>query len=522
MPDASLSLSYAASAAAPAAAPAAKPARARRRVLPVVAVAALSGSGTLLPVTEAAFSAVTQRPASSAATKSAFACEAYAAEVRQTSTVSSFWRLGESGTTANDSVGSRPGSYVGGLSKQVEPHSTSEADRAVAFTAAGQYVGVGDFYDFAGIAAFTIEAWVRPRAGATPDGQRVVSKDGSPGGVPSGWALTYRASGAISFSRWRSATTTTSTISPVLTGDRWYHVTGVYTGSEQRLYLDGTLVASSPDAVSLPDTTLPLRLGAAAEGSSPPAFPGALDDVAVYTSALSASRVARHAQANCTYASLTRRTPGLASSWSLDELAPDATDGVGGRTAVEAGPTSPGARGALPSNSRFARGFTGDGSLSAGDVYDFAAGSSFSLELWLRPEAGAFSRYGRALAKETGTSGTRSGWLLLVHPNGLLGYEQWNAGNNVAGLGAPALLSADKWYHVVVTYDGVALRLYVDGAQVATATPSAALPDTTAALRLGGTDYENGGSRWVGGLDEVAVYTSALTPAQVSAHYDAR
>jgi len=491
-------------------------------VLVAATAAAVAAWAAWAPVTEAAFSGTTQRPGSSAAASTAFACEAYDAEVRATPGVASLWRLGDSGTTAADSVGARAGTYLGGPTQQVAPHSTSETDRAVAFTADGQYVEVPDAYDFTGTAAFTIAAWVRPRTGALPDSQRIVSKDGSPAGVRAGWGLTYLPSGAVSFSRWQSDTIASSTTSPVLSTGRWYHLAGTFDGATQRLYLDGALVASTADAASLPDTTLPLRLGAAAEGASPPSFPGDLNDVAVYTAALSAARIEQHATADCTYASLTRRTPALASYWPLDDLTAEAADVVGGQTAAQDGSTAAGVNGALPSNSRYARGFTATGSLGAGDVYDFPARAPFTIEAWLRPEPDAFTRYGRAISKENQESGMRAGWMLLVLPDGTLSYEQWSSGTFLGGVGSPSPLVAGRWYHVAITYDGTTLRLYLDGTEVETQAPSGDLPDTTAAFRIGGTDYDTGHSRWVGGLDEVAIYTSVLSPQQILAHYTAR
>jgi len=77
------------------------------------------------------------------------------------------------------------------------------------------------------------------------------------------------------------------------------------------------------------------------------------------------------------------------------------------------------------------------------------------------------------------------------------------------------------WHHVAVSYDGTTATAYVDG--VAIGSKSFARPLNTITdgfLRIGAT--VNGGSPTYGGLDEVAIYPTALTAAQISAHYAAR
>lgn len=91
----------------------------------------------------------------------------------------------------------------------------------------------------------------------------------------------------------------------------------------------------------------------------------------------------------------------------------------------------------------------------------------------------------------------------------------------------------NNWHHLVAVKNNVAqsATMYVDGVSVATITPAAAAfgamtdddssPDPVtigAAAVAGNTTYE---SRFVGQLDEVAIYHSALTAAEVTAIYNA-
>lgn len=85
------------------------------------------------------------------------------------------------------------------------------------------------------------------------------------------------------------------------------------------------------------------------------------------------------------------------------------------------------------------------------------------------------------------------------------------------GVVGTTALPLDQWTHLALTYDGSALRLYVDGALVATRAASGAIPDSPNALQMGGD-----GSRESlrGALDEVRLYARALDAAEVARDRD--
>ena len=80
------------------------------------------------------------------------------------------------------------------------------------------------------------------------------------------------------------------------------------------------------------------------------------------------------------------------------------------------------------------------------------------------------------------------------------------------------------WHHAVATWDGTTARLYVDGSQVASAALSGTMPTGGGQPILIGTGYNNAPGnfyQYIGSIDEVAVYGSALNSTQISAHYAA-
>ena len=74
-------------------------------------------------------------------------------------------------------------------------------------------------------------------------------------------------------------------------------------------------------------------------------------------------------------------------------------------------------------------------------------------------------------------------------------------------------LAANTWTHLAVTYDGVTLRLYVNGTQVSTAPGSGSIVTSPNSLQIGGDSIY--GQYFQGMIDEVRVYNAARTPAQI-------
>ena len=83
-----------------------------------------------------------------------------------------------------------------------------------------------------------------------------------------------------------------------------------------------------------------------------------------------------------------------------------------------------------------------------------------------------------------------------------------------------APVTFNQWSHVVGTYDGATAKLYINGALVASTTVNAPITHSANSLMIGqgpgSTNYT-----WNGSLDEVALYGSALSAAQILQHYNA-
>ena len=84
---------------------------------------------------------------------------------------------------------------------------------------------------------------------------------------------------------------------------------------------------------------------------------------------------------------------------------------------------------------------------------------------------------------------------------------------------APASLPVGTWSHLAVTFDGTTLRLYVDGTQVSSTAVGGTVLTSTGALRIGGNAIW--GEYFKGMIDEVRVYSRALTATEIQRDRDA-
>src|SRR5258708_20454127 len=79
---------------------------------------------------------------------------------------------------------------------------------------------------------------------------------------------------------------------------------------------------------------------------------------------------------------------------------------------------------------------------------------------------------------------------------------------------SPVAITTNTTYHFVGTYDGTTLRMYVNGALVASAATVGAIT-----LLSGSIGAQQGSSDWVSGvIDEPAIYNLALAPPNDLAH----
>jgi concanavalin A-like lectin/glucanase superfamily protein len=144
----------------------------------------------------------------------------------------------------------------------------------------------------------------------------------------------------------------------------------------------------------------------------------------------------------------------------------------------------------------------------------------FTLEAWVHVEwSAADTAAFRVVMSTFGTTGGGQGFALLTTPD-----NHWAAlVGNGAGLtqATGAALVFETTNHLVATYDGSDLILYVNGEQSSPTTPADYHPVTANALYIGAgrPDLPDPRFPFVGEIQCVALYKGALTLDDVIKHY---
>lgn len=153
----------------------------------------------------------------------------------------------------------------------------------------------------------------------------------------------------------------------------------------------------------------------------------------------------------------------------------------------------------------------------ASPTLNVGAGSGFSVEAWINVLDTA-TEY-PIVEWNSGPNIGAHLWANVAYAGvGTPGCIYASVDNNLAHrVATPAVLQAQTWHHVVMTYDRYSsLSVYVDGILKAQTNFGAATPATAFDLNIG---RRPGGPYFYGMLDEVSLYNRALSAADVAALY---
>lgn len=178
--------------------------------------------------------------------------------------------------------------------------------------------------------------------------------------------------------------------------------------------------------------------------------------------------------------------------------------------------------GAIAQDPSTAAMFDGTSYVNAGDIASFVANAHFTLEAWASVVPGAsdpMCLVAKTVAPGGASGSVSDGYTVYADATtNKLSFTRFKNSDS-SGPDGPALMNG-RFTHVVATYDGTTMVIYVDGVRVADGASSASLVDPGRPLTIGAG---RGGvyCYFRGALDEVAIYGEALSAARVTAHYDA-
>ncbi len=143
---------------------------------------------------------------------------------------------------------------------------------------------------------------------------------------------------------------------------------------------------------------------------------------------------------------------------------------------------------------------------------DVDSATTITVGAWVNPSA---SQTSKVISKASTTTDNQGVIQLAAN---VPSFKLTVGGSEYTASGSA--LSNSTWTYLAGTYDGSNVRLYVNGAQ-ANATPATGAIATNAFVWTAGRDANAAGNYFNGSIDEVKVFSRALSANEIKAEYDA-
>nr|WP_082535520.1 LamG-like jellyroll fold domain-containing protein [Nonomuraea pusilla] len=201
--------------------------------------------------------------------------------------------------------------------------------------------------------------------------------------------------------------------------------------------------------------------------------------------------------------------PGLVAAYGMNE-------GSGTSVADSSGQNNPGTGSSTAwANGKYGKALSFDGSSSMVTVAHAASlrlTTGMTLSAWVNPTTVTGTAWRSVVTKELSSNG--ASYALYAANGGTVpsGWVQTDPDTSATADGLSPL-PVNSWSHLALTYDGAALRLFVNGQQINQTSLGGSLYDDGNPLRIGGNVAWN--EYFSGLIDEVRIYNRAQTAAEI-------
>jgi hypothetical protein len=409
---------------------------------------------------------------------------------------------------------------------------------------ASQYVAVPDSASLRLGSTLTISAWFKTSGNAA--GEMSILRKDTLNNAPNRylWGLLMNTNNTVS-AEYYNGTDFFSTSAGAYGDNQWHHAVETINGTTITLYIDG--IAQTPTTITGSQNAPDGELDIAADGPWGPGgvnargynFNGSIDDVRIYSRALSASEIKALYQlgtskitASPTKVSAQSTTNGLVGWWTFDTPDSGSTytidkTGNGHMFTTQSGTNC------TPQfvTAKISRGIsltptaTTNGQkcyLLGANNSGISGNASITLSQWVKLRDTTTSGAGLFTGDRNGGAGAAIGTFFNLRGAGAVSVE-YASGNSVAT--AAGALTANKWYLVtIVKSPGAAnttTQIYVNGVlQAISGTPTTVTPNITNSVYYFGV-FGNAESDGIfsGQADDMRVYDRALSANEVYSLY---
>jgi len=352
---------------------------------------------------------------------------------------------------------------------------------------------------------FTMVLWVYPTQ-QKADYQLLMAKEDSIGHnrnyglyiVPNSMRIRYAAWAGDCMTRFAANTASQLTL------NAWNQVAFTYDGVTEKVYLNGVLDSSNAAASpSLCQAAVPVKLGMETSAFLP--FSGGLDDVQIYSQALSGSAVLRLYHPPVAYWKLDEGS----GATIFDDAPSNGNTGYCGSSCPTMG---------VPGEIGTAAEFNGVNNQIVIPDSPSLRLNQFTIALWVFPKK-VGTDYQPLVVKEDSDGHDRNYGLYIVPNTMQIRYAAWGADcvTRFAG-NSTGHLAPNAWNHIGFTYDGTVEKLYLNGVlDSSNASPGGLLCQAAVPVKLG--METSAFVPFEGSLDEIQIFDQALSAAGAMSLY---
>ena len=422
--------------------------------------------------------------------------------VSETGLIAEYFMNEGTGTEIADTSGSgNTGTLTGGTAWEERPlYITTGGDdnNCLNFDETDDYVSCGNDSSLNITTEITLEAWVKMNA--YTDYDTIVWKTyNSTGGSAGCYGLSSTIDQHVRFAMFDMC------ISPnIFPIGQWIHLVGTYDHENMRLYENGVLVQTEPKTDNIRTSVQDLIIGNRKyDAGLNYDFDGLIDEVRIYNRALSANEV------KSSYLGQTVSRTGLMAEYLMQE-------GTGTEIADTSDESNTGTLVNTPAwtirNPYIATSGDDNNCLSFDGVDDYVnCGNATSLDVDTLTASSWIKTTGTGYKMWIARGG---GQYWLSHDTSRLHFCITTSTGR-KDLYTTINYYDNKWHHVVNTYDGAYMKMYMDGVEINSFAKTGTISGLTDLL----IGRYSSSYQFTGSVDDVRIYNRALTATEIKASY---
>jgi hypothetical protein len=413
-------------------------------------------------------------------------------------------------TSTDSSTSGFNGALSGSSGSQSRPLPVQgKIGQALNFDGTDDVVNLGDVADQTG--SFSVAVWIKP-FDVSGAGGRIIVKDNN-----EGWALSYNDSGPNNIRFFcRQTGPVITDADGFLSSNTWSHVVGVFDtdANTKTIYIDGIQRAQDTGVTGDPSNNIhPLGIGDDPGAGVSAPFKGTIDEVRIYSRALSATQAA--ALYNTGSAKFGKSNATVVASGLI---AYHTFDGPKLNTTTSTDSSSIGNNGTLtnspaPVGGKIGQALKFDGS---DDYVNFTSTpttgtGSFSAFTWIKTSATGITQ---AIVNWGRDSTDNDGVYLFVDTDNKLHVDV----TNVVGTLSAATVTDGAWHHVGMVNTVGTFQLYIDGVasgSTASLSPNIVTGNDAGDNAIGIAFTGSFVNPFKGLIDDVRIYNRALSTAEI-------